>query len=238
MKGKILLTILFLAMSFTGMSQAMWIMIFGDKLSNDRMQSGVTVSIGSVDMIGLPNASPMFNWAIGGFSEIRINKKNLFFAFDFAFKSPFGAKNLNSYFPDFISDTSVLTTQDILMDNISMSLPLYLKYKTRMFGFGIGPQISYIYKSKLEYKAKTESGKKITVIDNGKELIHKFDVGAFAMAEIYLTPSHPKTSMRISLRYYFGFLDPIKNYSGVHNSTLMATFGIPIGGKSKIKTTE
>jgi len=75
-------------------------------------------------------------------------------------------------------------------------------------------------------------------IDNGKELIHKFDVGAFAMAEIYLTPSHPKTSMRISLRYYFGFLDPIKNYSGVHNSTLMATFGIPIGGKSKIKTTE
>ncbi len=216
------------------MSQAMWIMIFGDKLSNDRMQSGVSVSIAYVDMIGLDDAKPMFNWAIGGFSEVRINKKDLFFAFDFTFKSPLGATNLNNYFPEAIPDTSAITTQNILLDNVSMSLPLYIKYKTRFIGFGAGPQISYVYKSKLEYKARTVAGKKILIKDSAKELIHKFDIGAFVMAEVYFTPSHPKTSLRMSLRYYYGFLEPLKNQTGVHNSVLMATLGIPIGGKSKV----
>ncbi len=218
------------------MSQAMWIMIFGDKLSTERMQSGISFSVAGVDMLNLNEAKPMMNWAIGGFSEVRISKKNLFFAFDFTFKSPLGAKNLGSYFPQVISDTSIITTQDIFMDNVSMSLPLYLKYKTKLFGFGIGPQMSYVYKSKLEYHAKTDDGKKITIADNGIELIHRFDVGAFAMAEVYLTPDHPKTSMRVSLRYYYGFLEPLKGKTGIHNSTLLATFGIPIGGKSNIKS--
>jgi len=235
MRNKLLLTVLFVAITFSGMSQAMWIMIFGDKLSNDKMQSGVSVSLAYVDMLGLDDAQPMMNWAIGGFSEIKISKKDLFFAFDFTFKSPLGASNLNRYFPDAISDTSVLTTQNITMDNVSMSLPLYLKYKTKFLGFGAGPQMSYVYKSKLEYKAKTTDGKRILIKDDGKELIHRFDVGAFVMAEVYFTPAHPKTSMRLSLRYYYGFLEPLKNQTGVHNSVLMATFGIPIGGKSKVK---
>lgn len=218
------------------MSQAMWIMIFGDKLSTERMQSGVSFSVASVDMLNLNEAKPMMNWAIGGFSEVRISNNNLFFAFDFTIKSPLGAKNLMSYFPQVISDTSIITTQDIFMDNVSMALPLYLKYKTKLFGFGVGPQISYVYRSRLEYNATTIDGKKIRITDNSIEHINRFDVGAFAMTEVYLTPSLPKTSMRISLRYYYGFLEPLKERSGIHNSTLMVTFGIPIGGKSNIKT--
>ena len=236
MRNKILLSFLFLTISLTGFSQAMWIMIFGDKLSTEKMQSGISFSVGGVNFIGLEEAKPAVNWAIGGFSEIRISKKNLFFAFDFTIKSPLGASNLNRYFPDIISDSSFIKSQKIVMDNVSMSLPLYLKYKTKILGFGLGTQISYIYKSNLEYRAETTGGRSILIKDNGKEYIHRFDVGAFAMAEVYLTPSHPKTSMRIGIRYYFGFLKPIKNYTGVYNSTLMATFGIPIGGKSKIKT--
>jgi len=236
MKIRIVVLLTLMSISISGMSQAMWIMIFGDKLSTERMQSGVSISVAGINLMGLDDARPALNWAIGGFSDIRISKKNLFFAFDFTMKSPLGAGNLNSYFSDIIPDTSIIKSQNIILNNVAMSLPLYLKYKTKYIGFGLGPQMSYIYKSTLRYKAETSNGRSILVKDSGKEFIHHFDIGAFAMAEVYLTPSNPKTSMRIGIRYYFGLLEPLKNFSGIHNSTLMVSFGIPIGGKSKIKT--
>jgi len=235
MKIRVLILIMLLSISTAGKSQAMWIMIFGDKLSTERMQSGVCFSVAGIDMTGLDHAKPALNWAIGGFSDIRISKKNLFFSFDFTMKSPLGARNLNNYFPDAVPDSSIVKSQDIVLNNVAMSLPLYLKYKTKFIGFGVGPQMSYIYKSILKYDAETSTGKSIIIKDDAKEYVHRFDIGAFAMAEVYFTPSHPKTSLRVGIRYYYGFLEPLKDFSGVHNSTFMVTFGIPIGGKSEIK---
>ena len=217
------------------MSQAMWIMIFGDKLSNDRMQSGITVSIAGIDYVGLEEAKMDINWALGGFSEIRINKKNLFFAFDFTIKSPLGARNLNNYFPQVISDSSFIKSQNISLSNTSLSLPLYLKYKTKHFGFGAGTQLNYIYKSKLKYHATTNDGRNILSEDQGKSYLNLFDVGAFIMAEVMVAPRSPKTSMRIGVRYYYGLLNPLKDFSGVHNSTVMVSLSIPIGGKEDVK---
>ncbi len=234
MKLRILFITVFLSISMAGMSQAMWILIFGDKLSNERMQSGINVSAGTVNYIGLPEAHFAVNWAIGGFSEIRLSKKSLFFAFDFTVKSPLGASNLNSYFPDVIQDTSLLEKQNIVLDNVAFSLPLYLKYKTKYFGFGTGPQLSYIYKSTLRYNAETTSGKDILVKSEAKSYINKFDVGWFAMAEFFLTPNHPKTSLRLGARYFIGFMEPLKSQSKVNNSNFMFTLGIPIGGKEKL----
>ncbi len=231
MKLRALFIAAFMSVSVAGMSQAMWILIFGDKLSNDRIQSGINFSAGTVNYIGFQEAHYATSWALGGFSEIRINKKSLFFAFDFTVKSPLGASNLNSYFPDIIQDTSLLDKQNILIDNVAFSLPLYLKYKTKYVGFGTGAQLSYIYKSTLRYSAETTSGQKITVKSEAKQYLHKFDVGWFAMAEVYLTPSHPKTSLRLGVRYFIGFLEPLKSFSNIHNSNFMLTVGIPIGGK-------
>ncbi len=235
MKIRILVLLALMSISATGMSQAMWILIFGDKLSTERMQSGINISVAGTGLMGLDNSKPELNWALGGFSDIRISKKSLFFAFDFTIKSPLGAGNLNSYFSDIIPDTSIIKSQNIILNNVAMSLPLYLKYKTKYIGFGLGPQMSYIYKSTFRYEAETSNGRSILIKDSGKEFIHHFDIGAFAMAEVYLTPSNPKTSLRIGIRYYFGFLEPLKDFSGIHNSTLMVSFGIPIGGKSEIK---
>lgn len=235
MKFKLLITSALLLLSINVMSQALWVMIFGDKLSNDRMQSGIVFSVAGVDYVGLEDAKPDINWALGGFSEIRINKENLFFAFDFTVKSPLGTRNLNNYFPDVISDSSFIKSQNITLENTSFSLPLYLKYKTKHFGFGAGTQLNYIYKSKLKYDAKTTAGKTILIVDKGKSYINLFDLGVFLMTEVMVTPKHPKTSMRIGLRYYYGLLNPLKDFSGVHNSTLMVSLSIPIGGKEEVK---
>ena len=231
MKLRILFMTFFLSLSVAGMSQAMWVLIFGDKLSTERMQSGINFSAGTVSYLGLNDAKFATNWALGGFSEIRISKEKWFFSFDFTVKSPLGASNLNSYFPDIIQDTSLLEKESITLDNVAFTLPLYIKFKTKYIGFGTGPQLSYVYKSTLKYSAKTTSGNEILVRSKAKSYVNKFDIGWFAMAEAYLTPSHPKSSLRLGIRYFYGFLEPVKSQNGVHNSNFMFTVGIPIGGK-------
>ena len=231
MKLRFLFLTFFLSLSVVGTSQAMWVLIFGDKLSNDKMQSGINFSVGTVNYSGLNDAKYATNWALGGFSEIRISQKDWFFAFDFTVKSPLGASNLNSYFPDIIQDTSLLEKENITLDNIAFTLPIYVKFKTKYVGFGTGPQLSYVYKSTLKYSAKTLSGSEVLVKSKANSYIKNFDIGWFAMAEAYLTPNHPKTSLRLGIRYFYGFLEPLTIQSDVHNSNFMFTVGIPIGGK-------
>ena len=226
---------LFIALSFSGMSQAMWILIFGDKLSTEKLHSGVTVSVAGVDMYGFQNARIAPNWAIGGFMDFDLFKNKSFtFSFDFTFKTPLGARNIDNFLDDIINDSITLTKESVVLNNTAFSLPLYIKYRTDYIAFGAGFQMSLIYKAVFRYKAETDDKKKIDISKRVNKKVNKFDIGPFVMFEFFLKPSNHSSSLRLGMRYFYGLLRPVKGDTGVHNATLMATLCVPIGGKRTI----
>ena len=228
---KVLLLAWFIFISMSGMSQAMWILIFGDKLSNDMMNSGITVSLAGVDMYGMESAQLAPNWAIGGFMDFSLFKnKKWVLSGDFTFKTPLGARNIGNFFNDIISDSVNLDKERIVLNNTAFTLPLYAKYKTRSFAFGAGFQMSLVYKASLKYWAKTDEGHSIKITQNVIKKLKKFDIGPFAMFEFFLKPSNHAQSLRLGARYFYGLLSPFENQKNVHNAVLMATLCIPIAG--------
>jgi hypothetical protein len=231
-KLKSLLLIVFLTISFSGFGQAMWILIFGDKLSTEKLHSGITVSAAGVDLYGFQNAKMAPNWAIGGFMDLSIfKKKSLVFSLDFTFKTPLGARNMDNFLDDIINDSINLVKESVVLNNTAFSLPLYFKYKTKYAAFGAGIQMTLIYKSTFKYTAQTDDKKTIRISKGVNKKLNKFDIGPFVMFEFYLKPSNHLASMRLGMRYFYGLLQPVKNEKGIHNATLMATLCIPIGGK-------
>ncbi|MCK5846613.1 MAG: PorT family protein [Bacteroidales bacterium] len=232
MKIKALFLTAFIFIGIAGQSQAMWILIFGDKLSNDRMQSGINVFITSSNFSGMANSKPMTSWALGGFSDIKIKNK-WHVSVEFTVKSPTGASNMGEYYEHY-NPIDTLVSEKTKMDLTNLSLPIYIKYKTKFFNLAIGPEVVYTYKANLIYTAETIHNDNIAVTKDAMSLINRFDYGISSSVEFYLFPNHPNTSIRLGLRYYYGFTSPLKDYGNARNSLLMFKVGIPIAGKDAV----
>jgi hypothetical protein len=225
----------FVMLSIAGQSQALWILIFGDKLSNDFMQSGINVSLTSSRYIGLDNSSPLRSWAIGGYTDFKLNNKWAI-SMEMTVKSPTGASGLENYYSTYSIKDSLLKDKSINIETTNFSLPLYIKYKTKYVNFGVGPQFIFAYKSIKKYEATSVDNQDITIKEDSKELINKFDLGITALVEFYLSPKHPNTSMKIGLEYYHGFMPALKDYSNATNSVFLLKVGIPIAGKETVES--
>ncbi|OYT10408.1 MAG: hypothetical protein B6I18_09315 [Bacteroidetes bacterium 4572_112] len=232
MKTKSLFLVLFMFIGLAGQSQALWILIFGDKLTNDRMQSGINIFVTRSDYNGITNTKPMTSWALGGFSDIKI-KNHWNISVEFTVKSPTGASGLSEHF-DHYEPTDSLSSQNVKLENVNFSLPIYIKYKSKYFNVAVGPEFVYTYKSDLVYTAKTINSEYITVKSKSMEEINRFDYGISSTIEFYLFPKHPNTSIRLGLRYYYGFNNVLKDYANARNSVLMFKVGIPIAGKDAV----
>ncbi len=233
MKRKLFLLVTLIMLSITGQSQALWILIFGDKLSNDFMQSGINISITSSRLVGLDDSKAFYSWAIGSYTDFLLND-NWAISLEMTIKSPTGASGLNKYYTNTYISDSLLTKQNTSIETTNFALPIYLKYHTKYLNFGIGPQFILAYKSSKKYKATTFNNKNVTVIDNSKDLINKFDMGLSAMVEFYLFPKKPQNSIKIGLEYFHGFMPALKDYSDATNSVVQLKVGIPIVGKKDI----
>ena len=234
-KSRLLLIILFTLIYSASYSQAMWMLILGDRISFDKLNSGITVSLAGTDMYGMENAKIAPNWALGGFMDFLVFKNtNWVLSADFTFKTPFGARNSTNFFDEIIDDSINVTKQSSVLNSTAFTLPLYIKYKKNIVGFGAGFQMNLIYKSTLKYTATTEQGTTVKISQSVIKKLKKFDIGPFVMFEFYLKPSHHAQSMRLGARYFYGFLTPFKTVKNVHNGTIMATLSIPIGSKEAI----
>ena len=219
-------------------SQALWIFLLGDKVSTDKFQMGTNVSLAYTNLEGLQDAAYRLDWAFGGFAEIKITDKWSFQP-EMMIKGPAGAKNIYNYELEGPLVDSLFTKKTTHYKFTYFSLPLFMKFKTKYIGFGLGTQIAYMYKARSYFDGKTDSGYEYK-ISKGliKENVNHFDIGVTAMLEYYLFPKKELMSMRISLKYYYGFLSPIKAESNINNSIFMLTWGIPIGDETKINNPE
>ncbi len=238
MKLKHILFTIFIFTTVIAKSQVMWILIFGDKLSNDRIQSGINVSLAEINYIGLPDSKYRTSWALGGFTDIQLNKRWSLQP-EFVFKSPTGANNLNNYF-SFLSppDSLIKDGANVYIESVNFTIPIYIKYKTKYFGIGVGPQFSWAYSNHLYLEGETIEGDDLGLKRKLDGEINNFDFGISSLLEFYLNPNKKQTSMRLGLKYYYGITQFMNDYPGVHNSVFMLSFGIPIVSKNVLKEEE
>ncbi len=226
-----------LASSYT-YSQALWIFLLGDKVSSEKFQMGTNISLAYTNIEGLQDAVYRLDWAFGGFAEIRINNKWSFQP-EMMIKGPAGAKNIYNYELEKPLVDTLFSSIATHYKFTYFSLPLYIKYKTKYIGFGLGTQVAIMYNGRSFFDGKTKSDynykieKKLT-----KEKVNIFDVGVTAMIEYYLFPKKKLMSMRIGIKYYYGFLSPLKEESNINNSIFMVTWGIPVGDERKVNNLE
>ncbi len=230
MKIKHLLFVLFMTVSLAGQSQALWILLFGDKLSNDKMQSGINVFVTTSNFNGMNNTAQMQSWALGGFMDFKI-KDNWNISVEFTVKSPSGASGLLSHFNHY-EPVDSLKNEDLRLENTNFSLPIYIKYKSKYFNLAAGPEMIFTYKSNFIYTATTIDDREIKVTESSSDHINKFDIGMSGSIEFYLFPKKPNASVRLGLRYYYGFMKPLVDYNNARNSILMLKVSIPIVGKN------
>ena len=94
---KIRLLVMVLAIVFclnaTAHSQALLILLFGDKLSTENFQMGINFSIALPNINGIDGTSINTGWAFGMFGEIKINE-TWSLQPELTLKTPGGAKDL------------------------------------------------------------------------------------------------------------------------------------------------
>jgi hypothetical protein len=230
-KISLILFILFSSIQIAN-AQALLILLFGDKLSTETLQAGINASVSASKFTGYDDTDYRISWAFGAFFEIKLND-NWSLQPELTVKTPGGAGNMP---PEYYLDEEII---DSLTTNVSVAtsmnyitIPVYIKYKAGHWGFGLGPQIGYLTSATDTYSGLTSFDDSFTLDRNVRSDYNLWDVGVTGMIDYMFSPEEDMLSTRVTLKYYLGFSDILKDNTGaaVHNSIFLLSVGIPIGG--------
>jgi hypothetical protein len=215
---KKLLLVITLAFAFhtTSNAQALLMLLFGDKLSTEKFQMGINAAVTASDIAGITDAKFRYSWAFGAFGEVKFNE-DWFLHFNLTAKTPGGAKNVQP-FEDIIPAIDTLTTDISITRSFNyITLPVYIKYRLGPIKIGVGGQIGYLTSASDVYSGYTFLGTGIV--------------------DYYLNQEAKMKSMRISLTYYYGLMDILKDNPGDpwKNSVFMLSIAIPMGGSDDVE---
>lgn len=230
MKLKSFLVIAFLLVGKAVYGQALLIILFGDKLATEKFQMGVNFAITASDVTGIDDTSFRRSWAFGAFGEIKLND-TWSLQPEFTIKTPGGAKDIPSGATGNSAIDSVFTSQSVIFETGSITLPFILKFKRGHFGIGVGPQVGYLVSAKNRFEGRTGNEGDLTFERDAKDGLNRWDAGVTGLVEYYFKPERKMQTLRLGLKYYLGLTDIFKDNSGdkVGNSVLLFTVGIPVG---------
>lgn len=237
---KILLT-LFVVFSLhtTSNAQALLMLLFGDKLSTDTFRMGINVAGTASDIGGIADANFRYSWAFGAFGEVRFSD-DWFLHFNLTAKTPGGAKNVQP-FEDIIPAIDTLTTDISVTRSFNyITLPVFIKYNLGSFKLGLGGQLGYLTSATDIYTGYTFRGDDLNMERNIREKMNLWDAGVTGIIDYFFKPEVKMKSMRISLTYYYGLIDILKDNPGDawNNSILMLSLAIPMGGGDDVDEVE
>jgi hypothetical protein len=232
---KKVLLIMILAMSCNvAQSQALLMILFGDKLSTETFQVGINASASASNINGISDTKFRYSWAFGAFGEIRFSD-TWYLHIDLTIKTPGGAKNVQPFMPfDPIVD-SLFTGGRVDRSFNYITLPVMAKYRAGAWKFGLGGQLGYLTSATDVYTGSTILGDDFTMDRRVTDFFNRWDAGLAGTVEYFFMPEKKMRSMRISLKYYYGLTDVLKDNQGDAwtNSILLLSFGIPIGGSDE-----
>ena len=226
-----LLVLLWLVPATTANAQALLIILFGDKLSTETFQMGINISGTGSNLNNVDDTKLRYSWGIGAFGEIRFSSK-WYLQFDLTIKTPGGARDIPGLIPGEPILDSLFNDVQADLNTSYITLPILVKYRLGAFKLGLGPQFGYLTGASQVNSGKTLLGDDFTLNKNRKDDLNRWDAGVAASLDFYFNPKAEMRSMRLSLNYYRGLTEVLKDNTGdtVTNSILMLTLGIPIGG--------
>ena len=237
MKKYLLILIMTFAVSSTANSQALLILLFGDKLSTPTFQMGINADVTYTSVANADPADPYWNWAFGALFEYKFSDK-WYLGFDLTLKTPAGAANID---PLFAPDSGIYDLSKDLNFSVKtnyISLPVWIKYKTGKFKWGLGGYAAYrtgstqVTEGTSIYGVKFKGEYDLDEMD----IMNDWDFGLTSTVDYYFDLTKDMKSLRLSLKYHYGLTDIVKDNPGeaLYNSQLFIALGIPIGGSSEI----
>jgi hypothetical protein len=233
-KKTLLIAILVLCTAQVANSQALLVLLFGDKLSTDKFQLGINASGTLTNLSGIDDTKFRVSWAFGVFGEVWIND-TWSFQPELTVKTPAGANDMPwDVVGDPSTDTLLSELQDAELARRAnyLTLPLYVKYKAGAFGIGAGPQVGYLTGASSVYTGDNKAGAKLTLEKKTTSELNRWDFGIAAGVDYSFRPEKKMKSLRLGLRGYWGLVDTIKDNpdDAVYNYGFFLTLGIPVGG--------
>ena len=222
----------FLFIGYSAGAQVLISLIFGEKLNSPNIEFGLDGGVNYAKIAHVENSKflPIFN--LGFYFDIRI-KGPLLLHTGVLVKSNQGAGSLDPYLLNNPTLDTAFASGYVNRKVAYFQVPIMLKYRfATFFHVEAGPALSLRSKGYDEFlnkvKDKNDLSYKLDIKDNYKRI----DAGIMVGAGSKLSRK-PKSS-QMGIRYYYGFVDPLKDNSGKaqYFSSIYLYFSIPIGTHS------
>jgi hypothetical protein len=226
---KHLLTISFLLIGYSAGAQVLISLLFGEKLNSPNIEFGLDggVNYANIAHVEPSKYLPIFN--LGFYFDIKI-KGPLLLHTGVIVKSSQGAGSLDTYLLNNPTLDTAFASGYVNRKVNYFHVPILIKYRfATFFHVEAGPMLALRAKGYDEFlnkvKEKNDLNYKLDIKDNYKRI----DAGIMVGAGSKLS-RRPKSS-QMGIRYYYGFVDPLKDNTGKaqYFSSIYLYFSIPIG---------
>jgi hypothetical protein len=212
-------------------SQALLVLLFGDKFASEKVQGGIKFDVVWTTLSGLSAAERVRSWDLGGFIEVKLSDRWSIQP-EFTFKSPAGARGL-PFAPTGqpAVDSAFATASDVSVTRTLgyITIPILVKLRAGRFGFAIGPQLGYVVRAEDRYTGTVAREDDLSYTIGLWSRVNRWDSGVSATGEFSLAPQLGLHSMRVRVVWYHAFGDALSDAPGT-NDTIGVGFGLPIGG--------
>lgn len=230
---KALLFIGLLLIGYTSSAQVLISLLFGDKLNSPNIEFGLDGGVNFANMANLEKSKmlPLFN--LGFYFDIKLKNQWMLHT-GVIVKSNQGADKLNIYPLGNEAMDTIFASGHVTRKISQFAVPILIKYRfSTYFHVEVGPMLSLRAKGFDYFKNKVKEEDDITykldIGDNYKRIDAGVMVGAgFKISKVL-------KSTQFGVRYYYSFVDPLKDNTGKpqYFSSLYLYCSIPIGANPK-----
>lgn len=219
----------FLLVGFSGNSQILLTILFGDKLNSDGLEFGLEGGFNYSDISELDANKRLSSFNLGFYFDFRLkNQWNIYTGV--LVKAKMGDDRLSLDDLNFLGIAPYDVDGHYSQKINYFIVPALLKYnfENRMY-LEFGPQFGLMYKSWVEFNSD-EDNRDIKIKDFNKDNINRLDAGLTLGTGYKLMP---ETGMTIGLKYYYGLANVYKGIDGTNNSSIFLKLNMPIGANKK-----
>jgi hypothetical protein len=219
--------LLFVCLCKLAHAQILIAIIFGDKLNTDKLEFGLVVSPGLMNITNI-GASYKTGLNLGLYFTYKVNDR-WFLHPELIAKGSFGAKGLAPYPTGSDSLDQLFSGGSVKRSVQSFSMPLLVHYRVYKRWFAeAGIQTDLALKAKDEFM-KTVENNPLAYTRTVTSSFNRIDFGVSAGILYKFTSDK---GMGMGVRYYYGLTDVLKDWPGTQtNSVWLLNVFIPIGGK-------
>jgi hypothetical protein len=215
-------------------------LLFGDKLNSPTLKFGLDGGANFSTISNLSGAKYRTGFNLGFYFDFLLKKdKPWYLHTGVLVKSALGANGIAPYHLNNADSTALDSlfingTVDRKLSYFNVPVLIRYSFKKKLF-IELGPMLSLGYKANDIFTTEVENKEDLSFNNDVKDQFVKFDIGGMAGIGYAIDALN---GMNFGLRYYYGFMDIVKNNSGAaaqRNSSFYLFASIPIGAGDKAK---